>query len=59
MWWWDLYETGERKCYNRESALFHEATCSGCKDHEMSVRALLGMKLDADRRFKARKKQCE
>lgn len=36
LWWWDLYDTGERKCYKRESKFFHEPTDAEntCADHE-------------------------
>lgn len=37
LWWWDLYDTGERKCYNRDSSLFHQKTKDGCKTHEDQV----------------------
>lgn len=34
MWWWDLHDTGERKCYNRMSKFFHKQTAPDhkCKD---------------------------
>lgn len=31
MWWWDLYDTDERQCYNRESPLFHQQTSAETK----------------------------
>lgn len=34
MWWWDLYDTGERICYRKESPFFHKETEKGCERHE-------------------------
>ena len=41
LWWWDLYDTGEWICYNRDSKLFHEKTKIGCKHHECKVTDLI------------------
>jgi hypothetical protein len=37
MWWWDLYDTGERKCYRRESPYFHQITVKSCAKFEEQV----------------------
>lgn len=40
LWWWDLYDTGERRCYRRASPFFHELTVDGCTRHEDSIARL-------------------
>lgn len=34
MWWWDLWDTEERICYNKDSKFFHKPTApdNKCKD---------------------------
>lgn len=39
LWWWDLYDTGERRCYRKISPFFHELTVDGCAKHEYSLQA--------------------
>lgn len=38
MWWWDLYDTGEHKCYMIDSKHYHECTKNGCRHHENLLR---------------------
>lgn len=51
LWWWDLYDNGERRCYNRLSRFFHEITSDGCQKHEGSLQKLAethrGLKFDS------------
>lgn len=56
LWWWDLYDTGERKCYKRESRLFHEATGAEtkCEHHETITIARRDLRLGT---YKNRKKE--
>lgn len=47
LWWWDLYATGEWKCYQIRSPYYHEATeksCT-CKRHEDLLRNRMNMKI--------------
>lgn len=37
LWWWDLYDTGERMCYRKKSKFFHQQTVNGCAEHEDSI----------------------
>lgn len=41
LWWLDLYDTDERKCYKRESRYFHERTAA---DHRCDVHETLARK---------------
>ena len=43
MWWWDLYDTDEWKCYNRDSRFFHKVTGPETKCEH-------GCSLDRDRK---------
>lgn len=37
LWWWDLYDTGERRCYRNVSKFYHQLTVDGCTKHEDSM----------------------
>ena len=47
LWWWDLYDTGTRKCYRDSSQFYHEciAADSGCEKHESLMRNRKELKL--------------
>jgi hypothetical protein len=47
LWRWDLYDTGEWKCYQIRSPYYHQTTekhCT-CKRHEDLVRNRMTMKI--------------
>ena len=56
LWWWDLYNTGERKCYRRESKFYHEDVKTGCDKHEESVHARMTKDAERTKIRKARKR---
>lgn len=39
LWWWDLYDTGERRCHRNISPFYHKITFDGCTKHEYSLQA--------------------
>ena len=49
-----MYETGERKCYFRESPFFHKETNKGCENHEDLARTRMTTNLGF---YKERKKE--
>ena len=40
-----MYGTGERKCYRKESPLFHKATNTGCNKYEEPVNSRMNLKI--------------
>lgn len=45
LWWWDLYGTGERKCYRKESPFFHKIPKIGCDKHEEQINARMNLNI--------------
>lgn len=45
LWWWDLYDTGERKCYHRKSPLFHQLTKGGCTKFEEQLNKRMNLNI--------------
>lgn len=56
LWWWDLHDTGEKRCYRKESPFFHEITVKGCAMHEDSL-ATPRHRTKIDRYLNQRRKQ--
>ncbi len=50
LWWWDLYDTGEWKCYFRDSPFFHKECSNGCKNHEDVIHIRMGLRFDPNQR---------
>lgn len=45
LWWWDLYNKGEWKCYRKESPFFHKSTQKECSKYEYPVSNRMNMNI--------------